>query len=1249
MIKKLLPLLLLLVSFHGTSVAQGSTGELKGVVKDDKGEPLPFANVVLMKDAVQVRGASTDMNGTYWMKAVPAGKYQLVFSAMGFNKLTKGITVESGGNITFVDAQLRSETIVVEGYDFVEETVPLIKRDETMVRTTIRREDILKLPGRSPLSAVTTVGGVFSRDGEIGNIRGARSGATIFIDGVKIRGGSANLPQQAVEETQVILGGVPAAFGDATGGIILLTTRGISNKWFGTVEGRTSQFLDNFQNHLFSGAVGGPLIKKKNREGVKVPVVGFLGTVEGGYSGDPSPVAGKIWRVKPDVLQNIQQNPIRLSETGTGALLNAEFLRQNDFETIRSRQNVASSSLNIQGKFDVLASERTIITAGGFVNLGQARGGRDGGTYTSSLFNWENNGQSSDFTWNAWGRITHRFANPTDSSNKGLRNALVSLQVDYLKGSSTSQDALHKDNFFNYGYVGRFETFRAPVYPSYGLDPKTNMSGYLFGGFVDTLVTYQPGSLNPTSSAITSQYFTLFDNPFGVYNNLPNIQQGGALLNGQSPRSIYNLWSHPGTQFNGYSISDNNQFRVVGQGSATIGNHDFQLGFEFEQRNDNFYSLAPVGLWRLGWQLANQHLGVIDTAAPAPVYDPVTGVFKDTINYPALYRENEQRTAETGYKFGVGQAFFDWNLRQQLGLSADGLETIDVDELDPSTFRLNMFSADELLNQGNNLVTYWGYDVYGNRTTQNVTFDDFFTAKDQYGNFTRPIGSFQPIYLAGYISDKFSFKDIIFNVGVRVDRFDANQSVLADRFSLYRTRSAAEVTELNGNSITHPGNIGSDYVVYVNDRQNPTSILGYRNDNVWYNANGEVINDPALLRTASGRVQPFLVDASDDIQSPGFTPSGAFRDYDPQINIMPRVSFSFPISDKVGFTAYYDVLTQRPSGAVRLNPLDYFFWDNASYNSGGTFFNNPSLRPERTTDFSLGFRQLLTPSSALKISAFYRELRDMIALVRVNEAYPRTYGGWDNIDFGTVKGVTFEYELRRTGNLKLTATYTLQFADGTGSDNTSALNLVNSGQPNLRTTVPTNYDRRHLFTAFLIYRFGGEEKGPNKYNGPQSLKFLLQNFGASATLRGGSGVPYSGQSNFTGTQLLSGGGQASLEGSINGNRLPWEFGVDLMVDKDINIFWGKKKDGKDNDSRKKSTLNIYLQVLNVFDIQNTIGVYAATGNADDDGYLTAPQFQPFINGQIDPVAFRDMYNLKVNDPRNFSLPRRMRIGAILNF
>ncbi len=36
--------------------------------------------------------------------------------------------------------------------------------------------------------------------------------------------------------------------------------------------------------------------------------------------------------------------------------------------------------------------------------------------------------------------------------------------------------------------------------------------------------------------------------------------------------------------------------------------------------------------------------------------------------------------------------------------------------------------------------------------------------------------------MAGYVMDKFAFDDIIFNVGVRVDRYDANQNVLKDKY-----------------------------------------------------------------------------------------------------------------------------------------------------------------------------------------------------------------------------------------------------------------------------------------------------------------------------------------------------------------------------------------------------------------------------------------------------------------------------------
>ena len=57
------------------------------------------------------------------------------------------------------------------------------------------------------------------------------------------------------------------------------------------------------------------------------------------------------------------------------------------------------------------------------------------------------------------------------------------------------------------------------------------------------------------------------------------------------------------------------------------------------------------------------------------------------------------------------------------------------------------FSADELLlNNGNNFVTYYGYDHTRQKTSTKPSFDDFFTEQDEYGNFTRPVAPFEPIY-----------------------------------------------------------------------------------------------------------------------------------------------------------------------------------------------------------------------------------------------------------------------------------------------------------------------------------------------------------------------------------------------------------------------------------------------------------------------------------------------------------------------
>ena len=127
---------------------------------------------------------------------------------------------------------------------------------------------------------------------------------------------------------------------------------------------------------------------------------------------------------------------------------------------------------------------------------------------------------------------------------------------------------------------------------------------------------------------------------------------------------------------------------------------------------------------------------------------------------------------------------------------------------------------------------------------------------------------------------------------------------------------------------------------------------------------------------------------------------------------MPRISFSFPISDDALFYAHYDILTQRPTTGIVIDPISYYYIDVIG--AAGTI-NNPNLKPEKTIDYELGFQQKINNASSLKLSVFYREMRDQIQQYRLTGAYPKTYYSYTNIDFGTVKGLTLTYDLRRTG------------------------------------------------------------------------------------------------------------------------------------------------------------------------------------------------------------------------------------------
>ena len=1221
-----------------SALAQVGAGTLKGRITDfDTKESLPFASVILFLNGNQVAGTNTDFDGEYTIKPIQPGTYDVLFSFVGYqSKKVTGVKI-TANKIQFVNGELGAG-VMMEEAEVVEYSVPLIDKDGGASGGTVSREDIDKLPGRSATSIASTVAGASTAGTGGGvSIRGARTSSTwYYIDGIKVRGSSA-LPKSAIEEVQVVTGGIPANIGDATGGVINISLRNSSRTWFGGGELITSGLptetsaigLDKFGYNLAEGSVSGPIAWRKNEKGEKTdPLLGLFLSGNYTYQKDTRPTFGGVYRMTDSARAQILAEPLRqnVSSSGeiNGALYNADFLTPDAFERTPTRLNNANQSANLVAKIDVNTNETTSLTFGATAALGRANEFDRG----RSLMNWENNNQTTSLDWRGYVKFSQRFADEEGSeASGGLKNVFYSIMADYSQSYFKREDASHGDDFFKYGHVGTFDVYQQNSYEYNDLTGR-----FVHNGWEDTLVTYAASPYNPELAAINNQYFNLFEsepyNPFvdGPYESLLTVQNGNALLNGQSPNSTYGLWSYFGTQGNSYNISNNSQFRVSAAGSADIGDHALQMGFEYEQRRDAFFSLGPVGLWTLARLTTNSHIKEIDASDSL-----VTNVGTDYyVTYDRLIGDN--------------QFEFDANLREALGAAED--ELINIDAIDPEFFTLNMFGADDLLNQGSNYVTYSGYDPYGNKVNDRPTIEEFFNKTNDAGYNTRPIGAYEPIYIAGYIMDKFTFDDIIFNVGLRVDRFDANQPVLKDPYVVGQSYTVGDIQGADGEGIINtlsgnafiPENIGEDFAVYVDALEGPGSIVGFRDGDTWYNSVGTEITDPDVLAVNTAYPAPWLKpndNATGD--DPFELTSEAFRDYNPAVNIMPRISFSFNISDEAVFFAHYDILTQRPTSSNRFSPIDYLFLE-----SRNNLISNPDLRPEKTIDYELGFQQVLTKTSSLKISAYYKEMRDMIQVRNFTGAYPRPYKAFGNLDFGTVKGFTVGYDMRRTGNVRLNANYTLQFADGTGSTTQTALALINAGLPNLRSINPFNYDQRHRIVANVDYRYGAGEE----YNGPV-VKFggkerqLFANTGLNVIANLGSGTPYTASTIAT---PITGEISPSTEGSINGSRLPWQFSLDANLDRNFTLTYGGE-----GDAAKTTNLNLYLWIGNVLNTRNINSVYRFTGVADDDGYLAAAQYQPLINSQNDPNAFRNYYSMFVDNPFNLGLPRTVRLGLKFDF
>ncbi len=1221
-------LLLFTVALSGSLFAQSGAGELRGKVADNvTNDGVPFAIVTVELNGTQVGYQQTDFDGNFSIKPINPGKYDVKVKIIGYNeRVVNGVIVTSNKATIMGDLKIAPNATQLKQIDVTAYKVPVIEQDNTVTGGTITSEEIKQLPTRSINSLVSTTAGVYQAEEGAGlNVKGSRTDANeYYVDGVKVRG-TSNLPQAGIEQISVITGGIPAQYGDVTGGIINITTKGPSREYNGGVEAVTSELLDGYHYNLVAANASGPLYTKDKGTENEKPLVGFFLSGEYEYQGDKDPSAAGVYQANDSYLNYIRENPLKRNPITGQVFNNAEYTRLSDLDKVKAQSGNKGRNFNYVARLDFQPSRNTTFAIG------------FNGSYQKSdiynrlnmLFNSDKNGELTRSTNRVYGRFVQKF--PQDNGSEApslIKNAFYTIQVDYSNDMVTQQDRDHKADLFNYGYLGKFDirhdrsnpllvrslSESEKFYYAPAGDTIRHVNDVTSYGFVDTSVFFQGGGYNPY---LENYNYQLYDYLNGsIPGNLSTLVGLRGMRNGDGlAQSVYGgLWTMPGGVYNGYIKAQREQYRVSASASADIKNHSIQFGVEYEQRVEAQYVLNPRALWTAMRGSINAH----NTIDP---FDRDRATFSGDTMYYAL---NDS-----------GATNFSTNFRNKHGLSMS--EYVDIDAYDPSAFSIDMFNASELID-ARLIDTYYGYDYTGKRSRKKVSFADYFTDRQN-----RPVGAYQPIYMAGYIQDKFTFRDIIFNVGVRVDRFDANQPVLKDKYSIYETQKASVMGS------DKPANIGDDFVLYVDDplaSYSLSTVKGFRNGDIWYDASGNVVNDPRVLANSNGRITPLLSSSveKDPVTGTPVLSASSFKDYEPQVQVMPRISFSFPISDEANFFANYDVLTQRPRNldGVISNPIDYVRYESGLGGSSAILIS-PDLRPEKTISYQFGFKQRVSQSSAITLTAFYRELKDNLQMVRIENAYPSgTYTSYANQDFGTITGLTVGYDLRRTNNVSLNAAYTLQFANGTGSTSTSANNMLQSNEGNIRIPLPLDNDQRHTIVTRFDYRYGSGAD----YNGPAGARSVLENLGANVIFRAGSGTPYSRISTDKLVNIIDAADTRfrTLIGSINGSRLPWEYNIDLRIDKDFN-FTSNAADGKG----KSSTLNVYVLVQNVLNTMRVASVYAATGTPDDDGYLTSPQGITYVSGQLDPQSYVDLYDIRQNNPNNYRSPRIIRLGASYSF
>ena len=363
--------------------------------------------------------------------------------------------------------------------------------------------------------------------------------------------------------------------------------------------------------------------------------------------------------------------------------------------------------------------------------------------------------------------------------------------------------------------------------------------------------------------------------------------------------------------------------------------------------------------------------------------------------------------------------------------------------------------------------------------------------------------------------------------------------------------------------------------------------LGVRWD--YYNSNALFPVSPGRTFSHPNFAALYPNAATDDAQYAAYlADTDIWRASEGHSALSPRLRVSFPVTEQTGFRLSYAHQVQTPDFGTLLTGVN----NDLSFTNTNDIFGQ-DIDFGKSILFEFGVRHAFTQDLVLDVSAYNKDNVSNAAARILPFANPRdstdtiSVNILTNRDFGNSKGVDMKLDWRLGNYLSTSVAYTLQLAKNTGSDPFTYLNTFArqvSGLSGDRTPPPeqaqrTDNDRTHNIAGAMALTF------PDDFKRGSTVGTIFRNFGAFATLRAQSGLPYTRLINNGDGQtvpfLAFGlGGRAGEP--LNNSVLPWTTFIDLRLNKGFRVG--------------RLDMTAYADIRNLLDMENIVGAFAETGD-----------------------------------------------------